>query len=141
MCIASIISVVIESVKTIAIEKITNVEIKVYISKKTCKTEHIISTWFICLLKRLWIKYVQSIWHIDERLLILKVIKSWGFSNSKSLAWSKIRPTKNTMEEGVFYLHSYLFFFFFAINYLALFCMLIEVSWGSLLWNSTKIKN
>ena len=31
MCIASIISVVIESVKTIAIEKITNVEIKVYI--------------------------------------------------------------------------------------------------------------
>lgn len=41
MWIASIISVVIESVKTIAIEKITNVEIKVYISKKTCKTEHI----------------------------------------------------------------------------------------------------
>ena len=38
MWIARIISVVIESVKTIAIEKITNVEIKVYISKKTCKT-------------------------------------------------------------------------------------------------------
>ena len=31
MWIASIISVVIESVKTIAIEKITNIEIKVYI--------------------------------------------------------------------------------------------------------------
>ena len=129
MCIASIISVVIESVKTIAIEKTTNVEIKVYISKKTCKTEHIISTWFICLLKRLWIKYVQSIWHIDERLLILKVIKSWGFFNSKSLAWSKIRPTKNTMEEGVFYLHSYFFFFFFFFFFIFFFFFLLLIIW------------
>ena len=62
MCIASIISVVIESVKTIAIEKITNVEIKVYISKKTCKTEHIISTWFICLMNKVCTKYLAHRW-------------------------------------------------------------------------------
>ena len=64
---------------------------------------------------------------MNERLLVLKAVKSWGFFNSRYLTWRKIRPNKNTMEEGVFYLHSYLFFFF-ATNYMALFCMLIEVS-------------
>ena len=52
---------------------------------------------------------------MNERLLILKAIKSWDFFNSRYLAWRKIRPNKNTMVEGVFYLHSYLFIFFATI--------------------------
>ena len=108
--IASIATVMIKSVTTITIEKFRNVKLKVYISKMIFKTQHTFPH-NICLLKKLLTNYVRSIWYMDERFFISKAIKSWGFFNSRSLARCKIRPNNNTIEEGLFFLLSYLFTF------------------------------
>ena len=97
----------------ITIEKFTNAELRVYISKVFFKTQHLFPH-DICLSKRLRMKYVGSIWHMDERLLILGAIKSLVFFNSRSLARCKIRPNKNTMEE-CFLSYLFIFFFFFLL--------------------------